>query len=80
MRGGAETAPRRLGVQKTNKPGLSWDQARTKLLDQVLKQVIDAGMVETIIPDKPRRGKQEYRPTEKDKEDDSKNEGEELGV
>ena len=45
-----------------------------------MKPLIEAGLVEMTIPDRPRRSKQEYRLTEKDKEGDSKNEGEELGV
>ena len=36
---------------------------RTKFGDQVLNPLIDAGVIEMTIPDKPRSSKQEYRLT-----------------
>ena len=38
---------------------------RTKFRDQVLKPLIEAGLVEMTIPHKPQSSKQEYRVTEK---------------
>ena len=38
---------------------------RTKFRDQVLKPLIDDGLLEMTIPDKPRSSKQKYRLTEK---------------
>jgi ATP-dependent DNA helicase RecG len=40
---------------------------RTKFRNQVLKPLIDAGLIEMTIPDKPRSSKQRYRLTEKGK-------------
>jgi ATP-dependent DNA helicase RecG len=38
---------------------------RTKLRDQVLNPLLEKGLVERTIPDKPRSSKQRYRPTDK---------------
>ena len=38
---------------------------RTKFRDQVLNPLIEAGLIEMPIPDKPRSSKQEYRLTQK---------------
>jgi ATP-dependent DNA helicase RecG len=38
---------------------------RTKFRDQVLKPLIDAGLVEMAVPDRPRSSKQKYRLTQK---------------
>jgi ATP-dependent DNA helicase RecG len=40
---------------------------RTKFRDQVLKPLLDAGLIEMTIPDKPASSKQKYRLTEKGK-------------
>lgn len=37
---------------------------RTKFRDQVLAPILDAGPVETTVPDKPRSPKQQYRITD----------------
>jgi len=37
---------------------------RTKFRDQVLAPLLDAGLVEMTVPDKPRSPKQQYRMTE----------------
>jgi len=39
--------------------------SRTKFRDQVLNPLIEAGLIEMTIPDKPRSSKQEYRLTQK---------------
>jgi ATP-dependent DNA helicase RecG len=36
---------------------------RTKFRDQVLRPLLDTGLVEMTLPEKPRRGKQRYRAT-----------------
>lgn len=36
---------------------------RTKFRDQVVRPLLDAGLVEMTIPDKPTSSKQEYRTT-----------------
>ena len=41
---------------------------RTKFRHQVLNPLLDAGLVEMTIPDKPRSSKQKYRLTDKGKE------------
>jgi len=41
---------------------------RTKFRDQVLKPLLEAGLIEMTIPDKPRSSKQKYRLTEKGQE------------
>ncbi|MFZ2634099.1 MAG: hypothetical protein WA081_06515 [Desulfosalsimonadaceae bacterium] len=38
---------------------------RTKFRDQVLKPLIEDGLIEMTIPDKPRSSRQKYRLTEK---------------
>ena len=42
---------------------------RNKFRDQVLRPLLDAGLVEMTIPDKPTSSKQKYRLTEKGKTD-----------
>jgi DNA-binding PadR family transcriptional regulator len=37
---------------------------RTKFRDQVLRPLLDAGLLEMTIPDKPRSSKQQYRITD----------------
>jgi DNA-binding PadR family transcriptional regulator len=37
---------------------------RTKFRDQVLRPLLDAGLIEMTIPDKPRSPRQRYRTTE----------------
>lgn len=37
---------------------------RTKFRDQVLRPLIDAGVLEMTIPDKPRSSRQRYRTTD----------------
>jgi hypothetical protein len=37
---------------------------RTKFRDQVVAPLLDAGLLEMTIPDKPRSSKQQYRTTE----------------
>lgn len=37
---------------------------RTKFRDQVLRPLIDAGLIEMTIPDKPRSSRQRYRTTD----------------
>jgi hypothetical protein len=39
--------------------------SRTKFRDQVLKPLVEAGLIEMTIPEKPRSSKQEYRLTNK---------------
>lgn len=36
---------------------------RTKFRDQVLRPLLDAGLLEMTIPDKPRSSRQQYRTT-----------------
>jgi len=40
-------------------------QNRTKFRDGIVKPLIEAGLLEMTIPDKPRSGKQKYQLTEK---------------
>jgi len=51
---------------------------RTKFRDQVLKPLINAGLVEMTIPDKPRSSKQKYRLTENGREFQKKLEDHDL--
>jgi len=41
---------------------------RTKFRDQVLRPLLDNGLVEMAIPDKPRSSRQQYRITPKGRE------------
>jgi ATP-dependent DNA helicase RecG len=41
---------------------------RTKFRDQVLNPLLEGGLVEMTIPDKPRSSKQRYRLTDKGKQ------------
>jgi ATP-dependent DNA helicase RecG len=43
--------------------GLSRRTDRTKFRDQVLRPLLDAGLLEMTVPDKPRSSKQQYRIT-----------------
>jgi len=49
---------------------------RTKFRDQVLRPLLEAGLVEMTVPDKPRSSKQRYRLTEKGQQFVAKSEGE----
>jgi len=42
--------------------------SRTKFRHQVLNPLLDAGLIEMTIPDKPRSSKQRYRLTQKGRE------------
>jgi len=48
--------------------GLIGRANRTKFRDQVLKPLLDAGLVEMTIPDKSTSSKQRYRLTEREKQ------------
>ena len=50
--------------------------SRTKFRNQVLKPLLDAGVIEMTIPEKPRSSKQRYRMTAKGKEWLAKYQGE----
>jgi ATP-dependent DNA helicase RecG len=50
-------------------------QNRTKFRDDIVKPLIEAGLLEMTIPDKPRSGKQKYQLTEKGREALRKPEG-----
>lgn len=45
-----------------------WRSDRTKFRNQVLKPLIESGLVEMTIPDKPRSSKQKYRLTQRGRE------------
>lgn len=62
----------RLPVQERATQGLAGEvtpqvteEAGTKFRDQVLNPLLDAGLAEMTIPDKPRSSKQRYRLTDK---------------
>jgi ATP-dependent DNA helicase RecG len=48
--------------------GLIGRANRTKFRDQVLRPLLDAGLIEMTIPDKPTSSKQKYRLTEMGKQ------------
>ena len=45
--------------------GIAGRTDRTKFRNQVLNPLIEAGLLEMTVPDKPRSSKQKYRVTEK---------------
>ena len=49
----------------TEHMGIAGRTDRTKFRNQVLNPLIEAGLLEMTVPDKPRSSKQKYRVTEK---------------
>jgi len=49
----------------TDLMAISGRKNRTKFRDQVLNPLLEEGLIEMTIPDKPRSSKQKYRLTEK---------------